>query len=248
MTASDIAQRLLAARRTRRPIAAAEHDGPQDIATAHDVQWTVTRALAAGQRVAHWKVGAATCDETPLAAPIPPPRVLPSPARWIDGPVSALSIEAEVAFRVARDIDTAQAATLTPAQAFDRVLVTIEVCDTRLADANPAPMWKLADSLSNAGLVVGAEGVAPNAVDYAALHCEVQVDGVVAFDGTGTHPLRDPRVLLPWFLTHAVARAPLRAGDIVTTGSWCGMLPVRAGSRVVVRFAGVGSAEVTFAD
>ncbi len=97
-----------------------------------------------------------------------------------------------------RDIDAARAATIDIADAFDRVLVTIEVCDTRLADANAAPLWKLADSLSNAGLVVSAEGVAPNAVHYAALHCEVQVDGGVAFDGTGTHPLRDPRVLLPW--------------------------------------------------
>jgi 2-keto-4-pentenoate hydratase len=248
MTTSDITQCLLAARHARRPIAAAAHDGPHDIAAAYDVQWAVTQGLAAGQRVAHWKVGAANCDETPLAAPIPPLRVLPSPARWIDGPVSALSVEAEVAFRVARDIDAAQAATLTPAQAFDRVLVTIEVCDTRLSDANPAPMWKLADSLSNSGLVVGAQGAAPNALDYAVVRCEVRVDGAVVFDGAGTHPLRDPRLLLPWFLTHAVARAPLRAGDIVTTGSWCGMLPVRAGSRVVVRFAGVGTAEVKFAD
>lgn len=247
MTASDFAQRLLAARLARQPIAVSTHDDLKDTATAYDVQWAVTQALAAGQRVAHWKVGAATCDETPLASPIPPLRVLPSPARWIDGPVTALSVEAEVAFRVARDIDAAQAAGLTPAEAFDRVLVTIEVCDTRLVNANAAPLWKLADSLSNAGLVIGAEGVAPGAIDYATLRCEVRVNGAVAFNGSGTHPLRDPRLLLPWFLTHATARAPLRAGDIVTTGGWCGMLPVSADSSVVARFAGLGSAQVRFA-
>ncbi len=246
MTALGFAQRLLAARQARQPITDSAGDGPRDAAAAYDVQWAVTQALA-GQRVTHWKVGAATHDETPLASPIPPLRVLPSPARWIDGPVTALSVEAEVAFRVARDIDAAQAAGLTLAEAFDRVLVTIEVCDTRLAEGAASPLGKLADSLSNAGLVVGAAGVAPGAIDYPALTCEVWVDGAVAFSGVGSHPLRDPRLLLPWFLTHATARVPLRAGDIVTTGSWCGMLPVPTGASVVARFAGVGSAQVRFA-
>lgn len=242
----DLAARLLTARRNRAPFAPRTDDGPTDADQAYAVQWQVTRSLSGGERVAHWKVGAARPTDVPLAAPIPRLCVQPSPARWSEAPVVALSIEAEVAFRVARDIEPASAATVPAAQAFDRALVTIEVCDTRLRGDAP-PLWKLADSLSNAGLVVGSGGVAPDAPDYAQLRCAVTVDGEPVFDGRGSHPLGDPRVLLPWFIAHASRHAPLRAGDIVTTGSWCGMVPVHAGAVVAVQFEGVGSAELRVA-
>jgi 2-keto-4-pentenoate hydratase len=149
---------------------------------------------------------------------------------------------------VARDIDAGLAATIDMADAFDHVLVAIEVCDTRLA-AQPAPgvPWKLADSLSNAGLVVGSGGCAAGDVDFARLGCVVEVDGSRLFDDTGTHPLGDPRVLLRWWLTFATTRMALRAGDLVTTGSWCGMLPVSGDSRATVMFEGIGRAEVRMA-
>jgi 2-keto-4-pentenoate hydratase len=54
-------------------------------------------------------------------------------------------------------------------------------------------------------------------------------------------------VLLRWWLTFATTRMSLRAGDLVTTGSWCGMLPTGAGARAVVQFEGIGSAEVLIA-
>jgi 2-keto-4-pentenoate hydratase len=252
-TADALAHRLLAARRARQPMLATPDDGPADVAQAYEVQWQVTQALSTQgpsgrQRIAHWKVGAASREQTPQAAPIPPLAVLPSPARWTDTPTTGLAIEAEIAFRVARDIDAGLAATIDIADAFDRVLVAIEVCDTRLAP-QPAPgaLWKLADSLSNAGLVTGSGDRAPGDVDFARLRCVVEVDGCRRFDGTGTHPLGDPRVLLRWWLTFATTRMPLRAGDLVTTGSWCGMLPTGAGARAVVQFEGIGSAEVLIA-
>jgi 2-keto-4-pentenoate hydratase len=34
------------------------------------------------------------------------------------------------------------------------------------------------------------------------------------------------------------------AGTVITTGTWCGLLPAQPGDRVVVRFDGVGEAAV----
>jgi 2-keto-4-pentenoate hydratase len=247
-TTNALAHRLLAARSARQPMLTSPDDGPADVAQAYEVQWQVTQALSGGQRIAHWKVGATSREHTPQAAPIPPRAVLPSPARWTDLPTSALAIEAEVAFRVARDMDAGLAATIDIADAFDRVRVAIEVCDTRLAaQPEPGALWKLADSLSNAGLVVGSGGCATCDVDFARLGCVVDIDGGRHLDGTGAHPLGDPRVLLRWWLTFATTRMPLRAGDLVTTGSWCGMLPTGAGARAVVQFEGIGSAELLIA-
>ena len=108
-------------------------------------------------------------------------------------------------------------------------------------------LWKLADSQVNAGLVVGSGRAASEVTDYAAVRCAVLVDGRSAFDGTGTHPLGDPRVLLRWWLQHAARRSTLRAGDTVTTGTWCGMVEAPAGSTLTVRMHGIGEAQVAFA-
>jgi 2-keto-4-pentenoate hydratase len=36
----------------------------------------------------------------------------------------------------------------------------------------------------------------------------------------------------------------LPAGTVVTTGTWCGLLPARAGDEVEVQFDGIGAASV----
>ena len=75
----------------------------------------------------------------------------------------------------------------------------------------------------------------------------MQRDGNVVADTRGGHRLGDPRVLLPWFVAHAASRGrELRAGDLVTAGSWVGMVPAASGDTIDVRFDGVGDASVAF--
>jgi 2-keto-4-pentenoate hydratase len=242
----EIAAALVAAHRSRRPFVADAAHAPMSIDEACAIQDAVAAELFPGQRPAAWKVGAPGREVEPTATPLY--TVLASPARWTSRPVVELTIEAEVAFRLARDIAADDAATVPLDQAFDHVCTTIEVCDARLSNFREAPaLWKLADSQVNAGLVVGSGCAASAVTDYAAVRCEVLVDGRTAFDGTGTHPLGDPRVLLRWWLQHAARRSTLRVGDVVTTGTWCGMVEAPAGSTLTVRMHGVGEARVAFA-
>ena len=61
----------------------------------------------------------------------------------------------------------------------------------------------------------------------------------------GSHPLGDPAWLLAVWLQHATRHGEtVPAGTVVTTGTWCGMLPAQAGERVQVNFEGIGAAEV----
>ena len=74
----------------------------------------------------------------------------------------------------------------------------------------------------------------------------------------GSHALGNPAVLLPWFVAHlgrlptwdedGAAGAPrgVRAGDVVTTGSWTRVIEARARQRVDVTFEGIGVATVSF--
>jgi 2-keto-4-pentenoate hydratase len=242
----ELAAALVAARRERRPLQAQPADAPASLEEAYAIQAAVARALYPGRRPDSWKVGAAQAGVEPTATPIF--AVADSPAAWTEAAIVELSVEAELGFVLARDIARAETATVPLDEAFDFVCATIEICDARLANYRDAsPLWKLADSQVNAGLVVGS-GLPYDAVDeYAKVRCEVLVGDRIAFDGTGTHALGDPRVLLRWWLQHAAQRAPLQAGDIVTTGTWCGMVEAPAGATVTARMHGIGEARVDFA-
>jgi 2-keto-4-pentenoate hydratase len=241
-----MAAALVTARRQRRPFVADAADAPASVDEAYAVQDAVARALYPGKRPDSWKVGAARPGVEPTATPLF--TCIDSPARWEEAPIVELTVEAELGFVLARDIAAAEAGIVALDEAFDFVCATIEVCDARLSNYRDAPaLWKLADSQVNAGLVVGS-GLPYEEVDeYAAVRCELLVGERTAFDGTGTHALGDPRLLLRWWLRHAAQRAPLIAGDIVTTGTWCGMVEVPRGASVTARMHGIGEASVDFA-
>ena len=237
---------LVAAHRDRRPLFAAAASAPGSFDEAYAIQDAVAASLYPGQRPAAWKVGAPSREAEPTATPLF--TVLASPAKWAMRAVVELTIEAEVGFRLARDVPAGDAATAPLEQVFDHVCATIEVCDARLSNYRDAPaLWKLADAQVNAGLVVGTGRPAAEIDDYSRVRCEVLVDDRVVFDATGTHALGDPRVLLRWWLQHATRRSTLRAGDVVTTGTWCGMIAAPAGARLVARMHGIGEACVDFA-
>jgi 2-keto-4-pentenoate hydratase len=245
--AEAMAAALVAARRERKPFAASSADGPASAEEAYAVQDAVARRLHPGRRPDTWKVGAARLDVEPTATPLF--TCVDSPASWTERPIVELSVEAELGFVLARDIAPSEAATVALDEAFDFVCVTIEVCDARLSNYRDAPtLWKLADSQVNAGLVVGSGLPYGEIDDFSAVRCEVLVNGRVAFDGTGTHALGDPRRLLRWWLQHVVRRGRLVEGDLVTTGTWCGMVEVPRGACVIARMHGIGEARVDFAD
>ena len=240
-----LARQLVSARRESKPAAIDSANFPLDAIEAYAVQERVSALLYGGQRATAWKVGAPDMSVEPTASPIRAPLVLQSPARYELPALSGLSIEAEVAFRVGRDV---MDASTDPASVFDRMLVTIEVCDSRIADPGGAGAWlKLADYQVNAALVLGSGRDDWAGYDLSTQRCLVTCDGAVVFDRRSGHSLGDPRCLLPWLLAHASTRGGLRAGDVVTTGTWCGMVPVRPGAAIEVSFDDIGAAQVSFA-
>jgi 2-keto-4-pentenoate hydratase len=61
------------------------------------------------------------------------------------------------------------------------------------------------------------------------------------------HPLGDVRVLLPWLARHAASRGmALRAGDVVTAGTWTGVFEAFPGETIDVEFESIGEARARF--
>ena len=224
-----IAKRLLEARAGGPLVDARPDNAPAD---PYAVQDAVLRALAQGRRTTLWKA-IPPRGGAPLASPVPAPCVFDSPAR-VAAERAFLGVEAEIALRLDERLQPGEA------------LVLIEVCSTRLADWERAPAaWKLADFQSNSACVVGSGTRRP--VDWVAQRAEVLINGRLAASAVGSHPSGDPSTLVPWLVEHAQACGGVQPGDIVTTGSWTGIVKAAAGDAVVVRFPGIGEASVTLA-
>lgn len=235
---------LTEARRTGRPVATFS-PSPGSVDEAYAVQDRVVDALGP---VGGWKVGARTLDATPNTAPLLQELIQTSPAAWPAHNLRLRGIEAEIAFKVGRDIP-AGADPLDEAAAFAAIAsvhAAIEIVDTRLDDWKDAdPLWQLADNQSNGGFVYDPMGVPFVGQDFTEAPVRLTIDGRVNVEQKGGNTAGDPRRLLLWLIEHAVRRrCGLKAGTMITTGSYTGLIFVEAGARAEAAFEGVGRAEV----
>lgn len=245
-----VAEAIVAAYREQRPVAAAPLESQLTQAEqAYEVQELVARTLGwFDQAVPRcWKSGGPSRENPLTHAPLPPQHVWNSPAEARGTHFNWRLIEAEVAFRLAREVTPQDAQALNPmgaAQWLDAMAVSIEIVDSRWQDRAAGALLKLADQQSHGALVLGAWGPFQRR-DWAQQACTVQVGSAEAKSFRGTHSLGDPTWLLPIWLRHLTRHgATVPTGTVVTTGTWCGMLEAKAGDRVKVVFEGIGEAEV----
>ncbi len=242
---------LVAARRTHQlTSSAALGQALQDATEAYAVQDAVAQEMAWFDFAPpqHWKSGGPSRTAVLTHAPLPPGGVRASGAAFDDWPMASRAIEAEIALRLRVDVSAAQAAALQDDAVdglIDAMTVSIEVCDSRWLEAAQAPaLLRLADLQSHAALALG-DWQPYVRRDWAAQRCEVRIGSAAVVTRSGSHSLGDPAWLLPTWLRHATRHGQtVPAGSVVTTGTWCGMLPAAAGDRVDVAFDGIGSASL----
>src|SRR5262249_14285141 len=75
---------------------------PQSDADAYQIHDAVTQQL--GEAVGGWKVGAASATTSAFCAPIYTSMIRPSPASYNAAELRIIGIEAEIAFRLGRDL------------------------------------------------------------------------------------------------------------------------------------------------
>jgi 2-keto-4-pentenoate hydratase len=221
---------------------------PPDRAAAYAVQDATIDLVGA---VGGWKVGAKGPDLEPNCAPLPASGIFASGVALAGAPWAMRGIEVEVAVRMGRDFVPASPDADRGAlqAAIDCVLPVIEVVETRLADWRESdPLAQLADLQTHGALVVGE----PSTMAPADLDLQ-QVEAYLAFDGQpvasccGANPAGDVWRLLAWLAWHCAQRGrPLRAGDVVTTGSCSGMLFAGEGMEVLADLKGIGRVKLHF--
>jgi len=256
MTPSSIdtvASALIMARCGHRPHDAAPLAGKlASAADAYAVQERVAREFgwfADGGAPRYWKSGGPSREAMPTHAPLPPAGVWTSPAHGGAWPFHMRGIEAEIALRLACEVDAARAGRLgaeSAAELVDAMAVSIELVDSRWQQGLDAPaLFKLADLQSHGALVLGEWMPFDLARDWRAQSCRVRIGAQAAVERTGTHAMNDPAFVLAAWLRHATRDgACLQAGTVVTTGTWVGILHAAAGDLVTAEFAGIGCASV----
>jgi len=224
---------------------------PQSELEAYQMQAAVASAL--GAQLGCWKV-AMNDVHSGTCAPVFATAVYRTGAHLHTSISKALGIEPEVAFTLKRSLPP-----LPAGQHYGREQVidaigaahaAIEIVISRFqSHEGAAPMDRLADSLSNEGLVLGPACEAWRELDLGALPLHLTIDTgndeVSVYDARGGHPLNDPLIPLIWLANHCSASGSgMQSGNVVTTGSYAGLRYAGRGAHVKVQFEGLGAAEL----
>ena len=200
------------------------------------------RRSAAGRSARHPPASAAFC------APIWMKMIRPSPASYDAGELRLIGIEAEIAFRLGRDLP-ARAAALrsgrghrgSGAASGDRGR-RFPLCGFPLARPALDPGRQFLEW--RAGLRTRRCRTGRSSTS-ASTRITVTEDGEPFADSAGG-AARDPIAALVDFANLMNGRGGAKAGTFVTTGSWTGMVFTKRGARIVADFGPLGRVEVAF--
>lgn len=221
---------------------APDMEAPGSRSDAYGVQDMLLARLGGG---CGWKVGRGKAGLEPYCAPLPRAWKRAHGQEYRPAGGAAL-LEAEIAFRLGRDVEPrGEVLTSTRCQdLIDALVPAIEILEARLdAPAVSDPGWKLADLQGNGGLVLG-EAVAWNGQSVDEVRLAVGT-GKLASPDVMRHPFGAPLELFSWTVNHvAQSRGGLRRGDVIITGSYCGIVRLPAPGMFRAVFEGIGAVAV----
>ena len=253
---AEAADFLWSTRITQRRIEALpEHLRPRSLSEGYAIQDVMVDIAA--QPVAGWKIAATSKAgqahigvTEPLAGRLFKNFILEDGARLPATPLHMKVMEAEFAFRMARDLPPRPAA-YEQGEVRDAVAalhLAIEVPDARFerfAEIGPAQI--AADDAFASWFLLGRQVPDWRRHDLATQRVRAVNNGTVAAEGSGANVLGDPRIALTWLANHLAQRGiGLKAGDIVTTGTCITPPTIAPGDRVVAEFVGLGEVSVAF--
>ena len=212
------------------------------------IQQRVTELLALP--IGGWKCSLPTPERPVAMAPIYAPTIFersPCPILPIAGKAC---IEPEIAFVMARDLPPRSSpySETEIRAAIREARMVLELIGPRYADPAAASFVELlADGVANQGLFAGP--VVADALERPLDQLPITIDANAKHlhAAQGKHPDGHPLKPLVWLANFlAQRRDGLRAGQIVTTGSYCGVVDVPLTVELTVRFGDVGILSAQF--
>jgi len=258
---SAAVQRLAQAQRTRVPCPAVRDlIGTDDLPAAYAVQQGLVQArIAGGVSVVGRKIGATSkAVQDQLGVDQPDFGYLLSDMDVSHGvhgaPISMRTlvqprVEAEVAFRLARDIDVPEdEITLDFVRsAVDVAVPALEIVDSRIENWDIGFTDTVADNASSGLFVIGTDGKPLWGLEPRDVDMSLTINGEVRSSGNGAACLGDPLEALRWLAVQASRFGdPLRAGHLILSGALGPFVPFAAGDDVVATISGFDPLSVKF--
>lgn len=157
----------------------------------------------------------------------------------------APKVEPELGFRLGRDLPADPSLEEVTA-AIDATYLAVEIIDSRVRDWDITLVDTVADNAS-CGAVILSQPVDIPLDQLTAVTATMTIDGTEAGRGTGADVMGHPLEPLKWLAgVLGEQGVPLKAGDIILTGSFCGASPVTPGADVEVDYGPFGRLSVTF--
>ncbi len=216
-----------------------------------------TQAIeASGMAVAGWKVAATSSASQerlgvtgPVLGAILADFVWEAPCVVAVRPEHLPAVECEIAFVMAEGVTEAGVGREEVLAATRHAQLAVEIVGCRLEGGVAGAGERMAgsDFSFNAGLVTGPVVEDWRSVDFAAAKASLAINGEIKAEGDGTAVMGDPVQSLVWTANELIRIGkPLRAGDIVSTGTMTGLTPVAPGDTMVGDFGPLGKVEISF--
>lgn len=155
--------------------------------------------------------------------------------------------EGEIAFVMKKDLMGPGVTAADVLAATEGVMACFEIVDSRIKDWKIKIQDTVADNASCGAFVLGDRLVDPREVDLQTCGMVLERNGDIVGTGAGAATMGSPVNAMVW-LANTLGRLgiPLKAGEIVLSGSLAAMIPVQAGDNLRVTIGGIGSCSVKF--
>ncbi|WP_424191892.1 2-oxopent-4-enoate hydratase [Ampullimonas aquatilis] len=252
----ELGNRLYEALATRTVIAPLTDQYPDmTIEDAYQVQQLMlSKRLAAGEQIVGKKVGVTSSAVMNMLGVFQPDfGYLLNGMIYNDGeiiPANTLiqpKAEGEIAFLLKRDLKGPGITVADVLAATEGVMTCFEIVDSRIRDWKIKIQDTVADNASCGVFVLGESLVNPTKVDLNTCGMVLEKNGEIVATGSGAAALGAPANAVAW-LANTLGRLdiPLKAGEVILSGSLASLIPVTSGDSLKVTIGGIGSCSVRF--
>ena len=165
----------------------------------------------------------------------------------IEGHLIQPKAEAEIGFRLKRDLVGPGVTEQDVLEATDYIVPCFEIVDSRIDDWKIKIQDTVADNASCGVFVLGENTCDPKSVDLPNLKVTVKKNGKFLSEGMGSAVQGNPLTAVAWLAnTLGAYDIPFKAGEVILSGSLVPLEAVQAGDLMEMELEGVGSASCHF--
>lgn len=214
----------------------------------------ITRRLATGEKVVGKKIGVTSAVVQQMLNVYQPDfGWLLSGMLYNEGEVIpadqfiAPRAEGEIAFILKRDLDGPGITSAHVLAATEAVVPCFEIVDSRIRDWEIKIEDTVADNASCGAIVLGDQMLSPRDIDLALCGMVLEKNGDIVGTGAGAAALGHPANAVAWLANRlGTLGIPLKAGEIILSGSLANLIPVEAGDALRMEIGGMGGCSVRF--